>query len=152
MYILWVLFFYEMLTGRLPFIAQTVEQMIKKHLDETAPVPSTINPAIPVEIDHVIEKVLSKESTSRYRTANQFGKVLESIVNSYHHMSAQTSFSNQTPIAPDQSQIDTQKIVPAVKTSQNDLSTLVWALLAFIAVGGLIPLWISVFLAMNSGH
>lgn len=70
---------YEMLTGRLPFIANTASEL--SHLHRTAhPTPPTqINPLIPTVLEQACLKVLSKEPSSRYRTADQFGRVLISL-------------------------------------------------------------------------
>ena len=41
-----------------------------------APSPRQFNPAIPPALEQILLKVLSKEPSARYRTADQFGRVL----------------------------------------------------------------------------
>jgi serine/threonine-protein kinase len=67
---------YEMFTGRLPFISNSSEHLARMHR-ETHPLPPTqLNPDVPAILDQIIQKVLSKEPSSRYRTADQLGRVL----------------------------------------------------------------------------
>ncbi|MFZ2096716.1 MAG: protein kinase [Anaerolineales bacterium] len=70
---------YEMLTGRLPFIADTASELSYLHRTATPIPPSQINPLIPPALEQACLKVLSKEPSLRYRTADQFGRVLISL-------------------------------------------------------------------------
>jgi serine/threonine-protein kinase len=67
---------FEMLTGRLPFEADAHTALAIKHLRETPPPVTAFNPAVPMQIERVIAKVLSKEPAGRYRTADQLGRIL----------------------------------------------------------------------------
>lgn len=68
--------FYEMLTGQLPFIAATAADLARLHRDTPPIPPSQLNPSIPSALETILLKVLSKEPSARYRTADQFGRVL----------------------------------------------------------------------------
>ena len=67
---------FELLTGRLPFTADTHTALALKHMHETPPRPSDFNPAVPPALDEIVMKVLSKEPAARYRTADQLGRIL----------------------------------------------------------------------------
>lgn len=67
---------FEMLTGRLPFEADSHTALAVKHMRQTPPLTSSYNPLVPHQIDMIIGKVLSKEPSGRYRTADQLGRVL----------------------------------------------------------------------------
>ena len=67
---------FELLTGRLPFIAETHTALALKHMHEPPPRASEFNPLVPPQLDQILLKVMSKEPAARYRTADQFGRIL----------------------------------------------------------------------------
>lgn len=67
---------YELVTGRLPFTHNEARQLAISHQEDVPPHPREINPLIPQELDEVIMKVLAKEPSQRYRSADQLGRVL----------------------------------------------------------------------------
>jgi serine/threonine protein kinase len=75
---------YEMLTGRLPFIGNTAAELSYMHRSVVPDPPSHINPDIPPSLNQACLKVLSKEPSLRYRTADQFGRVLISLSRSFN--------------------------------------------------------------------
>jgi eukaryotic-like serine/threonine-protein kinase len=83
---------FEMLTGRVPFDAETLPALALKHMQEPPPPVSEFNPMVPVQLEQIVNKVLSKEPASRYRTAGQ----LERILRSYRDSAGQDT----GPIAP----------------------------------------------------
>lgn len=76
---------FEMLTGRLPFEAETLPALALKHMHEPPPLLTELNPAVPPQLAQIVKKVLSKEPAGRYRTAGQ----LERILRSYQESSQQ---------------------------------------------------------------
>ena len=70
---------YEMLTGQLPFTASSAEELARLHRELPPPSPSQLNASIPPALEQIIIKVLSKEPSARYRTADQLGRVLVSF-------------------------------------------------------------------------
>jgi len=67
---------FEMLTGRLPFEADTQTALALKHMRSLPPLVSEFNPTVPPQLEQIVAKVLSKEPSGRYRTADQLGRVL----------------------------------------------------------------------------
>jgi serine/threonine-protein kinase len=67
---------FEMLTGRLPFVGTDQQELAMAHIRETPPNASDFNPNVPVHLDRILQKVMSKEPASRYRTAEQLGRIL----------------------------------------------------------------------------
>ena len=71
---------YEMLTGRAPFEGgDSPVAVALKHVNQPAPSPRELVPSLPVELEAVVLKALSKEPTDRYRDADSFIKALEGV-------------------------------------------------------------------------
>jgi serine/threonine protein kinase len=68
---------FELLTGELPFIGDSYEELAMAHFQQPPPSIQGYNPALPLELDRIITKVLSKEPAGRYRTADQLGRILQ---------------------------------------------------------------------------
>lgn len=62
---------YEMLTGRVPFDADTPVSIALKHMQEQPIEPITINPAIPSAINKIIMKAIQKDPGMRYQNAGE---------------------------------------------------------------------------------
>jgi len=60
---------YEMVTGRVPFRAETPMAVIVKHVTAPLPLPRSINPAVPESVESVILKALAKNKEDRYASA-----------------------------------------------------------------------------------
>lgn len=60
---------YEMLTGKVPFDADTPVSIALKHMQEEPKAAGEVNPNIPRAINDVIMKSLKKDSTLRYQNA-----------------------------------------------------------------------------------
>src|SRR5215213_11080604 len=63
---------YEMVTGRVPFIADTPLAVIIKHVSDPLPLPSSVKSDIPPSIEQVILKALAKDPKDRFSTAEEF--------------------------------------------------------------------------------
>lgn len=170
--------FYEMLTGRLPFTAPTADELARLHREALPPSPRRYNPAIPLALEQIILKVLSKEPSARYRTADQLGRVLMSFnqqalaaaPSAPIQVSPPKALSLAPPTAepvllpsvvePDLSseevyveELPPPEVVvisPPSRSGNFDWLTWLLALLALIAVGGLIPFWLWVMYVLNA--
>ena len=67
---------YEMLTGRVPFDADTPVSVALKHMQETAVEPVKLNPAIPNAVNKIIVKAMQKDPSLRYESATEMIKDL----------------------------------------------------------------------------
>ncbi len=68
---------YEMVTGRLPFAAETPMGVIIKHIYEQPLPPRTLNPDIPEALEAVILKGLTKPIEQRYHSAGELARALQ---------------------------------------------------------------------------
>src|SRR4029079_4587701 len=60
---------FEMVTGRLPFAGATPTAMAMQIVQATAPPPSSVNPALPPEVDVIAGRALAKSLAARYESA-----------------------------------------------------------------------------------
>jgi len=67
---------FEMLTGRLPYMGANQQELALAHIRDRIPLVTEFNPGVPDGLAKIIQKVMSKEPTNRYRMADQLGHVL----------------------------------------------------------------------------
>jgi len=63
---------YEMVTGRVPFEAETPLAVILKHMQAPLPLPSSIKPGLSPEIERVLLKALAKDRNDRFAACKEF--------------------------------------------------------------------------------
>jgi serine/threonine protein kinase/Tfp pilus assembly protein PilF len=66
------LILFEMLTGRAPFLAETVRRMALKHRTESPPNLLELNPHVPAELERITLKCLEKDPGARYQKVEDF--------------------------------------------------------------------------------
>ncbi len=71
---------YEMVTGQVPFDADTPFAVVLKHVNEPLPIPHVLNPDISPDVERVILKALAKEPDDRYQTAGELAQALRDIL------------------------------------------------------------------------
>lgn len=87
---------YEMVTGRLPFIASDSAELARMHREDKPVAPRYYNNSIPSALEEIILKVLSKEPSSRYRTADQMGRLLLGLYDSNPESNQTMAFVHDT--------------------------------------------------------
>jgi beta-lactam-binding protein with PASTA domain/tRNA A-37 threonylcarbamoyl transferase component Bud32 len=63
---------FELLTGKAPFEGESAVAIALMHVNQPAPSPRDVVPAIPRELDAVVMKSLAKETAERYPNAESF--------------------------------------------------------------------------------
>jgi serine/threonine-protein kinase len=71
--------FYQLVTGRLPYDAETTVAVILKHLNDPIPATRALFPEIPPDVDAVIARLMAKDANARYQTAQELIADLERI-------------------------------------------------------------------------
>jgi len=71
--------FYQMVTGRLPFSADTPAAVLIKHLRDPLPRPKTFVPYLPDVVEQILFKALAKDPDSRFQTMAEFASTLEKL-------------------------------------------------------------------------
>jgi serine/threonine protein kinase len=135
---------YEMLTGKLPFAAENSQGLAELHQSATPPSPRGLNSDISPTLESILLKVLSKEPGARYRTADQLGRVLKTLSEFTDKPLPQEPIPALDPpsyVVNSESTTDVR-----FEFTKVDWIAVVLGLLAFLAIGGLIPLWLWVCL------
>ena len=71
---------YEMLTGRVPYEAETPMAVVVKHITGPLPPPRSLNPAISPAVERVILKALAKDPADRFPRAGALVEALEAAL------------------------------------------------------------------------
>lgn len=115
---------FQLVTGRLPYDAETPLAIILKHLN--APVPSTLelNPQLPEAIDQIIQKSMAKEPSDRYQSAaemiDDLGRFERGeLVDAARSVPKAAQVSNQDTLKiPKADDPETPDAIPAVSTGR----------------------------------
>jgi eukaryotic-like serine/threonine-protein kinase len=67
---------YQMATGKMPFQADTSMAVMFQVVHQTPPPPRSVNPAIPLYLDSVIQKALAKQPDARFQTGQEMAQAL----------------------------------------------------------------------------
>jgi serine/threonine-protein kinase len=72
---------YELLTGRVPFTADTFMGILTKHMFEAPPAPSMIAPGcdVPDDVEAIILKALQKDREYRFQSMQEFARAIEAV-------------------------------------------------------------------------
>ena len=70
---------YEMLTGRVPFDADTPVSVALKHMQEEPIEPIKINPMIPLSLNKIVMKAMQKDPNMRYQSATEMLRDLKQV-------------------------------------------------------------------------
>ncbi len=71
---------YEMLTGQLPFAADTPLTVLLKHVSEPPPSACALSPDLSPAVDEVLHQALAKVPQARFRSAGQLAAALEAAL------------------------------------------------------------------------
>jgi serine/threonine protein kinase len=91
---------YAMLTGRRPFVSETLASLAAKTLYEDPPAATTLNPALNPAVDDVFRRALSKVDAARYETCGQFAAALRASCQKTPTASFAAPSSMQAPSRP----------------------------------------------------
>jgi serine/threonine protein kinase len=125
---------HEMVTGRVPFSADTPFAVVMQHVSQALPLPSHVNPDIPESLERVILKAMAKQPAERYQTAAEMVHALRAIRSVAAAPARPQPQPAVRPVAPSVAAAPP----PAKQRGFNALWLLVPALLALLAGGGLL--------------
>ena len=137
---------YQMFTGQLPFTSKEAADLAQDHRYKDVKPPIELNPQIPPALNEIMLKVLSKEPSARYRTADQLGRVLLTFAapSEVAEAEAYSKPGSKTHRTGPQG-----KTGVGEQTIETDWIAVGLGLLAALLVGGLLPFWMWVYLVFN---
>ena len=92
---------YEMVTGRVPFVADTPLAVILKHVSDPMPLPSSIKTDIPEAIEKMILKALAKNPDDRFASMAEFISAWKNALDGSPSIASRISTSSaQTQLKP----------------------------------------------------
>jgi len=71
---------YQLVTGRLPFTGSSPWEVMNNIITSQPVPPTRIRPELPVRLDRIIVKALSKKPENRFQTAEEFKNALEDVL------------------------------------------------------------------------
>jgi serine/threonine protein kinase len=102
---------YELLTGTVPFDADTPLAVIHKHISEPLPAPRDHRPELPEEIENVVIKALSKEPQARFHKAMEMSVALELAVAATGDIPVEKEYKDEKG----ESELDTKEEIQPVE-------------------------------------
>lgn len=84
---------FEMLTGHVPFEADTTMAAIAKHAYEQPPTLRSFNPSIPPMLEDVVGRALAKNPNQRYQSATEMCATLDRVVAQLEHSRTQNEIA-----------------------------------------------------------
>ncbi|MGH8827541.1 MAG: Stk1 family PASTA domain-containing Ser/Thr kinase, partial [Jiangellaceae bacterium] len=137
---------YELLTGRPPFVGESLVSVAVSHVREIAAPPSSLDPNIPRDLDAIVMKALAKDRTDRYQSAYEMRADLQRAaaglpVAAAVDTAAATQFITPTTVAAyDSTPLDDEVLPDEDQDERKGVSWWVVALatVAVLAIAGLI--------------
>jgi WD40 repeat protein/serine/threonine protein kinase len=68
---------YELVTGQLPFTADSSVAVMFKHVNEAVPPPRSLNPDLPAAVEQVLLRALAKDPADRYQRAGELAQAFQ---------------------------------------------------------------------------
>jgi serine/threonine protein kinase len=120
---------YEMLTGELPYTAESPVAVSMKHLNEPLRPPRALNPEISEGLNSLITKLLAKDPEDRYESAAELAEDLRRVRYGLPPIAAGPS-----PDDSGDTRVATQARVPTPPTATRSWRRTPWTLLAILAL------------------
>ncbi len=151
---------YEMLTGHPPFDGESFSVIAEKHIREEPEALHVANPQVPRSLSMLVHRALAKTSTRRYRTV----AALRGALTDYRRESEQMEVAERIRLEERRRTLERLRVEEEMEAQRRRLAeerapspvvvevkgpdwvAIILGMTALVAVLGLIPLWVMVFL------
>lgn len=115
--------FYEMVTGRKPYVADTPMAVVLKQMTDPLPRPTDFVPDLPEGVEHILFKALAKQPEDRYADINAMIEAMEKVL-----------AEAQTILAPKPPKQAEGMVVPRVKPSPKVVMAIIGAMTVILVI------------------
>ncbi len=115
---------YQLATGQLPFTGSSPWEVMTNIIESEPIPPKRINPHLPIRLDHIVLKALSKRLENRFQTAREFKDAIENVLLEFEPITPKTTVM-EPPMEP---------IIRGSRTSPWLRFPIIMGLIIFIAV------------------
>lgn len=133
--------FYELLTGDVPFKAETPVQVALKHIKETIPSVRTFDPSIPQSVDNIVIRATAKSLNNRYKNIALMLQDLNECLKPEHQNDRRIVFGEPTNNPQDVHISDVAKSTPKKK------SVLPYVFIVTISIFSIVALLLVLYLS-----
>jgi diguanylate cyclase (GGDEF)-like protein len=115
--------FYRLITGKLPYLAEELSNLIHEHVSKVPEKPSTMDPQIPPIVDEIILKMLEKDPEKRYQSIHRLMPDLEDYTLGYRNIKvpSQNTESHDAPSLVHRLKLDLENTDSAIDIFQKML-------------------------------
>jgi len=153
---------YEMVTGRVPYDAESPVSVALKHIQEPVVPPREINSNVPENLNKLILKAIEKEPIKRYQTAKEMFLDLQRIQNNSSYTIATSSMANEytrimepVNVADYEKEKGKEKVVkkqkPEINKKNKTKIIVSVVIILFVVLASVLGLMIKNYFSSNSG-
>jgi beta-lactam-binding protein with PASTA domain/tRNA A-37 threonylcarbamoyl transferase component Bud32 len=128
---------YEMLTGTLPYDAETSIGIAMKHVNGHLVPPRELNPEVPEGINAVTNKLLAKSPDERYANAGELIEDLERVLEGLEPAASKTTRARNRTVPPAGTAAQTQVMAAPKRARRRGRPWILILLLLILLLGGL---------------
>jgi serine/threonine-protein kinase len=104
--------YFEMLTGKLPFNAESPLALLRQILQETPPDVTQLNPEVDQESRRILMKMIARNRDERYQTANELIADLEEYLAQHNVRSLTSNLGARSQAVPGAAGVATVQVTP----------------------------------------
>lgn len=112
--------FYQMLTGDLPYDADTPMGLLLAHMQEPVPSALKVNPHLPPAVDKVLQKAMAKSPEERYQNAQELIDDLEILEKRPFKLDPSTMVLPKVPLTQDTVRLETEDPPTRIRETQQN--------------------------------
>jgi Tol biopolymer transport system component/tRNA A-37 threonylcarbamoyl transferase component Bud32 len=139
---------YEMVTGRQPYEAETPLAVVIKHIQEPLPLPRSVRPDLPEEVERVVLRAMAKEPDDRFQTAGEMVQALDAAVRAEEAAARTEPGARAEPLVAEVAGSPAEGVVPRATTGVREAMPARWGRVAMWGALGVVAV-LALFLILS---